>query len=430
MTALTRAFFALVAAATLARAEALFPIENVEEEEAARDTVRAEADTADAGEEPRFIVYERDPESRLSRREIEERLFVDESELNVWLEDQEGRRLALGFEAQYDRVHEFAVSATQRLEDPKRLTPQLRFREMFSTGLEHWYYRADVEQPLSRKHRVALGASAFNETTVFQDLENRVGDAENTLASLFFREDFRHYLGREGFELYASFGTSRRPELTVRYRDAQEDPLPSTTNGSVFRPRDAFRDNPAATRGRLRSVAAEIRYDSTHDRRANAAVQRHALVYEISSDDLESAFEFRRWVAESRFEYPLGPVQELRARVRVGGVVHGELPVQSLFYLGGIGSLHAQDYASIVGERMLQLNIEYAFDVFWQIRAIVFQDLGAAWNRPSRLADLHPAFDAGVALGNRTGRFRVNFARDMRADRAPLVVTVRLMRTF
>ena len=43
-----------------------------------------------------------------------------------------------------------------------------------------------------------------DESTVFTDLRGRVGDGENTLAALFFREDFRHYYGREGFALTSS----------------------------------------------------------------------------------------------------------------------------------------------------------------------------------------------------------------------------------
>jgi hypothetical protein len=265
---------------------------------------------------------------------------------------------------------------------------------------------------------------------VFTDLADRIGDAENTLASLFFREDFRHYYEREGIELYVSGGISRRPELTLRYTDADENALPTTTNGSVFRPRDSFRDNPRATVGRLRAVGLNLRYDSAHERRSKGLIHWHGLSYEWSSDELRSDFDFSRWVAESRVEIPLGPLQELRARGRVGGLVTGELPVQSRYYLGGIGTLHAQEYAALIGERMLLLNLEYHFDVFWQVRGIVFQDVGAAWTRPTGLSDVRPAYDAGLALSNRTGRFRVNVARDLRAEHAPLVVTVRLKRPF
>ncbi len=387
------------------------------------DSLRTEA--------PTVIVYENpDTDSEADRRALEDRLWVDESELQYRLEDRQGKAIQLGFLAAYNRVDELALTLTERFENRRQLTPRVTLRETFSTGLEKWRYRFEFEQPLSRRHRLTIGAAAFDETTVFDDLRGRVGEAENTLASLFFREDFRHYYAAEGFEAFVTAGVSGRPELRVAYVDSRDEPLGATTNGSLFRPRSSFRDNPRADGGRRRAWNAVLTYDSERDRRGDGFAHRHELAFESAGGALGGAFDYDRWVYQAVLAQYLGPEQRLRFRVRAGSVAGGTLPVQNRFYLGGIGTLRAEDYARIEGERMYLVNLEYVFTIFWQLEGVIFEDLGAAWDRPLETRKTQPAFDAGFGIQNRTGTFRVNLARDLRAENAPLVATVRLNQPF
>ena len=128
------------------------------------------------------------------------------------------------------------------------------------------------------------------------------------------------------------------------------------------------------------------------------------------------------WIDVGEGRFAAGP----NVRAFGGGLVNGELPVQERFYLGGLGTIRAQEFGSLVGNRAFLVNVEYAFNVFGQIQAVLFQDFGAAWTAPLRIGDTQPRFDAGLGLQNRSGRFRINLARDLRARRAPLVATVRL----
>jgi len=391
---------------------------------------RGEEAAADStGEEtPTVVVYERDPDP-LSEDELRDRLFYsEEGHVELRLEDAKGKALQLGLGARYDRVEELAVLATQSLSGRDGRTPRLHLMESFSTGLETWFYRVEFEQAVLDDRLLFTGAG-FDEVSVFDDLAGRVGDAENTLASLFFREDFRHYLGREGVTLSLGLETSHALEVGLAYTDQVQRALPVTTNGSIFRPRDSFRDNPPADGGRLRSWTIRLAHDASQ-RRQRALTHRGFVAYETSSLRTGSDFEFERWHLKSVWSLAVGPEASIMLVARAGGTTSGDLPRQSRFYLGGLGTLRGHDFATLDGERMGLLNLEYAFPIFGQVQAVLFQDLGAAWDRPHTISDVRPALDAGLAFRNRTGSFRVNLARDLRAEEAPLLVTVRLGRPF
>lgn len=391
---------------------------------------RAEAEAR----EPRqtVVVYERDPDDDETKEEIERRLWpdLDNLEPRYEFEDREGKTITFSFIARYDRVDELSGTFTQAFAHKRSFYPRFSLNETYSTGQDEWFYRLEFEQPILEQNRVVLGASVHDETTVFSDLIGRVGDGENTLAALFFKEDFRHYLLHEGVSTFVEGRLPGGPSLRIGYLDEDHRALSSTTNGSIFRPRTSFRVNPAADEGRLKAWRFALEYESASRRRSSGIDHLHAFLFETSSPNHGSDFDFDRWLFEGRIAWRLSVDQDVAVRLRTGGVISGTLPIQRAFFLGGLGTLRARDYGEFTGERCYLVNIEYGFSVFRQIQAVVFHDVGAAWQRPTSLGDTRPELDVGFALRNRSGRFRVNLARDLRARQAPLVVTVRLTHPF
>ena len=65
------------------------------------------------------------------------------------------------------------------------------------------------------------------------------------------------------------------------------------------------------------------------------------------------------------------------------------------------------------------------------LSVVAFTDVGLAWDAPRwDLAHRKPAWDAGVGIGTTDETFRVYFARDLRAKRSPIHVTLRLARAY
>jgi len=376
-------------------------------------------------------VYERTPDEGMSDEEIEKHLWpdLDNLEPRYEIEDREGKKLSFSFIARYDRVDELSGRFSQAFRHDRSFYPRVALYETYSTGQDEWFYRLEFEQPLLAGDYLAIGAALFDETAVFSDLVGRVGDGENTLAALFFREDFRHYLSHEGVATYLEGRPLRGIGLRIGYLDEDHGALASTTNGSLFRPRTSFRDNPAAVEGRLKAWRFSAGVETASSRRTGID-HRHTLLYESSSRGNGSDFDFERWLLDARVAWRLSVDQDLTFHVRGGGVVSGTLPIQRAFFLGGIGTLRSRDYATFVGERAYLVNVEYGFTIFRQIQAVLFHDIAAVWNRPTDFGDTRPELDAGIALRNRSGRFRINVARDVRARQSPLVVTVRLTQPF
>ncbi len=394
------------------------------------ETEGAPPDTSKAKAAPTIVVYER-PEDEMTPEEIERIIWAEPKAMHPILTriDEEGKAISLDFVPSYDRVDEVGLRFHQTFEHRKKRHPVLRLQEVYSTGRERFNYRVEFEQPLLAESRSVLGAALYDETAPFSDLANRVSNTENTLAALLFREDFRHYYAREGFTLFGSHGIPRGPRITLAYTDEIDGALEASTNGSLFRPRDGFRDNPQARGGRLRSWEFGLTYDSPQRTHAPALEQHHQLAYEIAGGRTGGAFSFERWVCQLRIRLRLAPDQEMIVRLKGGGRRAGELPLQRWFYLGGIGTLRAHTFGGIQGDTMYLINVEYGFDVFGGIQAVVFQDVGTAWSDPARLAETRPELDTGIALRKRSGRFRINVARDLRRDPSP-VVTVRIAQPF
>jgi outer membrane protein assembly factor BamA len=378
-----------------------------------------------------IILYERPPaDAKMTEEELGELLFAEEGNdaaAFYQLADQEGRILRFGvLEPRYDRVDELSVTFTQSIHHENPIYPRLALFETYATGPDQMFYRLDFSQAVLADERIVLAASLYNDTAIFTDLIDRVGTSENTLAALFFREDFRHYFRHQGVN--ASI-TARAPfglAAAIGYVDEDQEPLSGRTNGSIFRPRDSFRDNPRATEGRLRRWSGSLGYDSSIAGRTPGFVHRHHVRYETTGPDVGSDFDYDRWEAESSITMRMGPDRIVTINAFGGGLVNGTLPPQERFYFGGLGTLRAQDFGSLEGDRAFLLNVEYAFNVFGQLQAVLFQDFGATWGAPQQLEDTQPRIDFGLGFQNRSGRFRVNLARDLRARRAPLVATVRL----
>jgi hypothetical protein len=380
---------------------------------------------------PTIVVYER-PADEETPEELGERVWAQPEHLHpIYTRvDREGKALSLDFLPSYDRVDELSLRFTQSFEHRKRLYPRLRIQEIYSTGRNRWLYALAFSQPIFRREILTFAATFHDDTAVFTDLEDRVGATENTLAALFFREDFRHYFAREGLSLSLGHRPVAGFSATATYTDEDQNPLGRNTNGSVFRPRGSFRENAAADAGRLRSWSFEAGYASPPRRLAPGLLQRHRLLYEIAGHDAGGRFEFERWVAESLVKLKVAPDQELMLQLRAGGRIAGFLPAQRQFYLGGIGTLRGHAFGSLRGDRMLLANLEYGFDLMHGFQGVLFHDVGTAWVHPRELGRVRPELDAGLGVRNRTARFRVDLARDLRANRAPIVVTVRIAQPF
>lgn len=332
-------------------------------------------------------------------------------------------RLGLGFQMQMDRP----------------MQPRLGARLDYAFDRKRVLYGLQIEQPLVRPGRIAVGASMIRRTD-HPELQ-QVGNVENSLALLFGRQDYRDYFEREGFGAYASW---RIPDfstvsLHLRNDEFRSLPLQRGTRSFFFRDR-ALRDNPAIDAGEAHSVALRLEHLS-HDTDFAQAGFYHWVDLERAGRGMGGDFDYTRLLVDLRSVFRLSPAATLALRGVAGHTFDGRLPAQKHFTLGGPDGLRAHPILSLRGEQVLLGQAEYTIGL-WMVRsaffegglhAIAFIDLGQAWtNEFHRWNVGHQRIqsDGGFGLGTAEDNLRIYFARNLREPDADFLVSLRLHRPF
>ncbi len=283
---------------------------------------------------------------------------------------------------------------------------------LFSYGFrsQEWTLGGVLVQPLLPNQRMMVKVAAHSGTD-FQD-NTGVGGLENSLAAVFFREDYRDYFDREG----VSVSLVAYPLSTIRLEAGYE------TN--AYRSLDtcetwsfaggAYRDNPAVDEVTLRSRFANVMIGTRNN---------HLLAnWEAGRDKSGDRFDYELLKAAYRGRLPLSGACFLDFRALFATGLKGELPVQRRFPVGGLGTVRGYTYQSLLtpdpdalvpstargGQRMAVANIEYGFsfdtDIVWVPDED--DDWGGAGGFSTRIdSALFLFFDAGMAWENRSADF-------------------------
>ena len=322
----------------------------------------------------------------------------------------------------------------------------------YQVGLERFFEIAgDRRYPV---YRFVLGAEA-HDLTETQD-EWIMPSWENALAAFFVKEDFHDFYRRVGFSGYLEQELAQSILIHAEYRNDRYENMPDdpavrkATNWSLFGGKKDFRPNPLIDEGYLRGAVGRITLDTRDDTRAPDQGWYIQAQAEFYGRQVESDYEFDRFILDIRRYQPLGFGENLDLRLRAGSS-RGPLPRQFLFDLGGISTLRGYRFKEFTGSRMLLANVEYRLradsdvmpdiwsDLLGGLNLVIFFDAGLAWF-PKDDSRFDRGFEdiqwrdlktnVGLAFTDRRGRVRLNFARRTDSGSAPIVVTFRLNRAF
>ncbi len=141
----------------------------------------------------------------------------------------------------------------------------MRTGENFSLDKGRFGYRASGEIVIgSRQSNVGVGVKTFDLVTSVEPWPLR--DFEAGWASFLLHNDYRDWYRRQGWGMYAALRPSR--QTTLLLEGADELDLSSVTNDpwTLFNRSRTWRDNPAVTDGRFRSLTASLHVDTRNDR--------------------------------------------------------------------------------------------------------------------------------------------------------------------
>ncbi len=314
-------------------------------------------------------------------------------------------------------------------------------RGRFQVGLDRWFFSP-------RKYRFELGGE-FHDLTDTKDVW-RMPYLENTLATLFLREDFHDYFRREGFSFHASQNVTPYLKLTLEYRSDRYSSLQKGTDWSIFGGKKKFRPNPSlgADEGFMRTVYGEVYWDNRDNRENTTEGWYVRLSGETASSGLGGDFSFERYLLDVRRFWPIARGENFNFRL-MAGTSRGHLPFQKNFELGGVSTLRGFRFKEFSGSSMVLGNFEYrissrlmsgalplcgdCFDV------ILFADVGWAWAAPDSTSTIERLkmlrwdclkSDVGFALGSPDDNVRLNIAKRTDRSQDAFVVTFRISQPF
>lgn len=317
----------------------------------------------------------------------------------------------------------------------------------YKLGPERPGYSLGIERPFFPDAVLQVGASIHDITAT--DDGWRLGDDEQSLVAVTFRNTFRDYYRRKGYQLHAALRPLNNQEVIVAWRDDRHLSLSNETNYGFFRDSHVFRANAAAAEGDLRAVVLGYTYDSRGlaRQRPSERYNRHLLddLYgerterdhglrvdwrsELAPASFDHPVDFNRHIATVRTWWQPTGRRLVSARVIAGGST-GELPLQRVFALGGIGSVRGYGFKETAGNGMLLVNGELRQEIRrGGMAALAFVDAGRVTDpRPGSTRDWMRGVGVGLELDDEGPRVEFGW----RLDDIPssLQVLFRLRHTF
>jgi len=306
-----------------------------------------------------------------------------------------------------------------------------------------WRYNVGLERGFFNDHRLTMGVKAYDLTD--SDDFWRIGLVENWLAALFIKEDFFDYYTRRGFTGYVSQQIDNTLKFQLEYRTDTFESMKNNADWTVFGGSKEFRPNPQINEGDLNSINFSARLDTRNSSYRLFQGWFVKFDMEYTSPDLDSDFDYERYILDARCYLPLSRYDNLNMRLWLGSS-RGSLPVQRGFYLGGIGTLRGLKYKEYAGTSMAMGNIEYVFDpgriltgppswLLEDFKLAFFADAGVVDmvevdDFSDMLNDGDWMHDAGFGIMTQDEEFRVDFAWRTDVQGEPVRITFRLNRAF
>ena len=314
------------------------------------------------------------------------------------------------------------------------------------TGPGRFGYSLGIERPFLPGGLLQVGGSIHDLTAT--DDQWRLGDLEQSLVALTFRNTFRDYYRRKGYQLNAAVRPLRGHEFLVAWRDDEHLALRNETDYAFFRGDHVFRDNAAAQPGQLRSTILAYTYDSRGLSNDPGDRYQHHLLdnlfaemsgreqgvridwrSELTPRSQSTDFDFTRHVVTARGWWQPTSRRTVSGRM-LAGTSSGVLPDQRVFALGGVGTVRGYRFKEAIGDRMLLFNGELRQVLAGRdaLAGLVFFDAGRTFDaRLGASREWMRGVGVGLEFG---GGSRVEFG--WRLDDIPgsLQVLFRLRPTF
>jgi hypothetical protein len=337
-------------------------------------------------------------------------------------------QVAMGMSARFNRVEGFTLMPTLNFEDNKNRLPKVNIICAYAFTLKRWEYDFGIE------HRFSKGFMPYFDIHLFQLAESpdswRFDETENTIAGLFFKEDFWDFNWSRGFKGEAGLYLTDDIQAGGLFEASRISNLERTAGKAIFGGKKRFRENWSTIlpdsaeilemKGDLKEAGVKLGYDTRIDKTKPSQSGTIALIEWRKTLDA-SSFKYQLTTAEARTFLPIAANQVLILRLR-GGYSDDNLPLFRRFFIGGIGSLRGYDYKEFEGNRYALFSSDYVWRFFHSdFGAGVFFDTGKAAQSGHEFSSSNPKSDIGISFLIEDA-FRLDLAQRLDdLDRHPVV---------
>ncbi len=231
----------------------------------------------------------------------------------------------------------------------------------YSVAQKEVQYAIGAEKSIGYYRKWLLLGGNFYRSTSTEDYW-RSGVYENSLTSFTTGFDFHDYYHAEGYAFYSLLKPLRFLELGASYNWNTFSSVQASTDFSLISRYATYRFNPAIDANSDRINQESLTLGATINPKG---VAKNSMLWATLSIQAELAdigqttndFMYNRYQFEAKTYFRLDRSTLLKWRLLAGSIT-GEAPDFKNFALGGIGSMRALGYKSLVGNEMLLSNLE------------------------------------------------------------------------
>jgi hypothetical protein len=336
-------------------------------------------------------------------------------------------------DARYNRVEGFTLLTGIHYRNETKELPDIVLTAGYAFSLKRWDYNIGFRQELGDILAFYFGGNLYQGAVTPDDW--LFTKHENTIASLFFKEDFHDFYFRKGIRGFLGQKPSQTAFAQVEYTKESHESLLKTTNSAIFGGKKNFRENFSVAGsdqallenidGDLEMFGLRLGWDSRNSETWATAGEFIELLWESAGDgiigNLGGDFSYDIVQATLAHYQRVTPKQHFGIRLK-GGYSDQDLPLDRWLFLGGVGSLRGYDYKEFSGNRYMLANFDYYFEFSNDFSVALFADAGKTGfgKRAFNDANLKTDIGAGVIFND---DIRIDLAQRLDdADEGPVVM--------
>jgi hypothetical protein len=342
--------------------------------------------------------------------------------------------------ARFNRVEGFTPMMDIRFRDFEHQLPDVDFGLSYGFAIKNWNVDFGFKQNIGIGGPFYLGGKYYS--GVYTPDQWYFTQTENTIAGLFFKEDYYDFYRRKGGQVFLGREFWEKGFAQAEFTAQANSPLKKYAISGIFGGHKKFRDNYSTIlpdssailglKGDLRMIGLHFGWDSRDKKYSYHHGQYLSLSLQTTGKSLIGKlggdFSYDILEAEIQHYQPITNRQFLGVRLR-GGLSNQQIPLDRWFSLGGMGTLRGYDFKEFVGNRYFLTNIDYYWEFSEDFAMAVFADLGQTGfgKRQFERSGLKSDLGIGVIVGD---AIRLDIAQRLDDTGRSPILTVRCEETF